>query len=342
MKTILENPLFRVTPSRTPASRAQTGKSRLSEDPTTYFDGLAAAGLVDTPFIAHWLKYQLSIPGKSSSGEIRESMRASKAGSKVVSWWWSVNGEARKQLFVTPGLTASLLKFMVVEGLQGTIMQWLRMLVGRDLGGHNGQVSDHFTWQILPKLLINFMVAERLYGRGLISAAEGYVQACKMLLSMSDPPYNAQLLTSMRRAGGRLGYWIVRNERDEPKDIPAPLFESYTSLVSTLSPTSPPRGLLSASLPLFHPTHPDTRPLMDFARSLRPGDSDAWNDDKRRAFIKVGFEALRILTEQGASRDASYLAGHMQQLLPKEAPGMRPKPSVEEDYLLDRLELGAT
>lgn len=342
MKTILENPLFRVTPSRTPASRAQTGKSRLSEDPTTYFDGLAAAGLVDTPFIAHWLKYQLSIPGKSSSGEIRESMRASKAGSKVVSWWWSVNGEARKQLFVTPGLTASLLKFMVVEGLQDTIMQWLRMLVRRDLGGHNGQVSDHFTWQILPKLLINFMVAERLYGRGLISAAEGYVQACKMLLSMSDPPYNAQLLTSMRRAGGRLGYWIVRNERDEPKDIPAPLFESYTSLVSTLSPTSPPRGLLSASLPLFHPTHPDTRPLMDFARSLRPGDSDAWNDDKRRAFIKVGFEALRILTEQGASRDASYLAGHMQQLLPKEAPGVRPKPSVEEDYLLDRLELGAT
>ncbi|RJE16572.1 hypothetical protein PHISCL_11091 [Aspergillus sclerotialis] len=38
-------------------------------------------------------------------------METSKAGSKVVSWWWSANAQGRKQLFVTTGLTRTLLKF---------------------------------------------------------------------------------------------------------------------------------------------------------------------------------------------------------------------------------------
>lgn len=334
MKAILDNPLFRVPPAR-----VQPQKSRLPRDPMASFDGLAAAGLVDPPFIAECLRSQLAFPRKSSSGNLRESMEASKAGSKVVSWWWSANAQGRKQLFLTQGLTRTLLKFMVVERLQDAIMQWLKMLAKRDLGGHNGQVSERFAFSALRQLLVDLIGAEKHFGKGLSSATDAYVRACKMLLSMSDPPCTAQLMSSMRGPGVRLGHWIVQS--DQSKEIPVSLFEDYMALLSASSSARPIRWP-AASLPLYHPTHPNPRPLLDFAKSLQPGEPDAWDDEKRRDFFTAGFEALRVLTEQEALRDASDLAGHMQQLLPKEPREMSPKPSTQEDDLLESLEWNPT
>lgn len=333
MKTILENPLFRVSPS----------KGRLPKDPLASFDGLAAAGLVDIQFIVRCLRYHLTLAGKSPAS-LREYMKRSKAGSKVASWWWSADADARKKLLANPTLTSALFKFMVAEGLQDRIMQWLRMLMEHDLGGHNGQVSADFAWEAFPRLLGDFMIAEKWYGHGLHSVTEYYVQACRMLLSMHDPPYDRQMVTSMRRPGVRLGFWIVDNESNQSREIPAALYDNYIALVSTLLDTPPylrPQKFLLASLPLYHPTNPNPRPLLNFARDPGPTGPHSWNNAKRQVFIKAGFEAIRILIEKGESRDAMYLTDYVQQLLPKEAPETS-KPSTEQDYLLDRLGVDPT
>lgn len=341
LQTILDNPLFRVSPSRDPSDRVRLDQNRLQADPMAYFDELAASGLVTTHSIVECLKQQLFLAGKSNAGTIHESMRASKAGSRVVSWWWSADARARKHILLSPALTLSLTKFMVVEGLQDRIMQWLRMLLEHDLGGRDGQVSERYVPHAFHRLLVGFMAAEKLYGRGLASAMEGYAQVCKMHSAMNHRSHIKPMLRVMFGAGSRLCRWVMDNEQNGAKDIPLPIYEEYMAMMLFIHPN----GLVTSSALLYHPTKPNPQPFLEFVKGIRSGERQiSGGDTNRELFIRAGVEAIRILTEQGATRDVSDLAGYLRQFLPKmeSSPEVISKPSThtpgEEDHLLGRLE----
>lgn len=338
LRAILDNPLFRITPSHHSNGLVQFDPNGPPKDPMAVFDELAAAGSVTPQSIIRCLKSQLALAGKSNPGDLRESMKASRAGSRVTSWWLSTDAEARRNMLLNYDVISALTKFMVAEGLQGRIMQWLRMLLEHDLGSPNGRVSESYVKYVFSRLLYRFLIAEKLYGRGLASAMETYNQVCRMCFEIAHRPHSELAPTSLLKSGGLLFYWVRVNEQNEAKNIPYPIYEEYMAYMSSVFPNK----LITALAPLYHPTEPSPLPLLAFVKRIQH-ESRHLTEAKRNLLAKDGPIAIRLLNEQGASAEASRLSSTLQVLLEKEpSTEMTSKPSshtsAREDYLLDRLQ----
>ena len=338
LQTILDNPLFRVTPSRPTDSRVQSGTKRPIKDPMIFFDELVASGMVTTESISTCLNVQLAIAARRNSGDLRESMKASRAGSRVVAWWWSADMQARKDMLQHRRLMFSLCKFMVAEGLQDRIMQWLRMLLEHEVGSPNGRVSEEYdTSRAIHQLLLGSVMAEWRYGGGLSSAMEVFVQAGKMWLSMDDQRLSPRTF----RSGGELCRLVMENEPNHARDIPVSVYEDYMDLMYSFFPNAK----TTAAIPLYHPTNPNPRPFVTLVENNGLPQYDRWTDEKLKFFNMAGSEAVRILDDQGASRDALRFGNYIQQLLlqkksPSEATLKQSDDiSSKEDHLLERLDL---
>ncbi|KAI9929004.1 hypothetical protein ASPWEDRAFT_368014 [Aspergillus wentii DTO 134E9] len=333
LKAILENPLFRVVPSKSAVARDQSGAEgqNLMEEPMSVFDDLVASGSVTSTNLCDCLKSQLLLASTQAGDRVSEAIKDSKAGSKVVSWWFASDSEARKMLLMSRASTATLLKFMVAEGLQDTVMVWLDMLLKQDIGGNNGQLPKQLAQQIFGSLLVDLINAEAQYGRGLGSAMAYYIQTCKTHLSTPDQMADQSKKAMLLHGGARLGRLMMQQEGT--KEVPAALYEQFMGLVTTFTPKS----MLSASVPIYHPTRPDIEPFLKFMDSLPPGRPESWAKPKREVFTRAAFDALRVSIDQEEFGDASYLAGYLQQLLPG-----KDHASPEEEFLLNRLDLTLT
>lgn len=171
LRTILENPLFRITPSNAAKRAHQSGlgplqEQKLATEPMTVFDELVASGSVNRTALFNCLRAQLVLASAHTGDGVVDAMKKSKAGSKIVSWWYASDSESRKMLFTIRSSTVTLLKFMVAEGLQKTAMAWLAMLLNRDLGGADGRISEAMAQTVARNFLLDLLKAEIQYGGG--------------------------------------------------------------------------------------------------------------------------------------------------------------------------------
>lgn len=348
LRSILDNPLFRIAPSKTaippghPNAQSLQDK-RLAEEPMAVFDELVASGSVTRNDIIKCLKAQLFLAGSASGDGVREAMKNSGAGSRVVSWFWASDSASRKMLFKSRTATATALKFMVAEGLHDTIMVWLRMLSKRDLGGLDGQIPETAAPRLFNHFLSDFMAAEISYGRGVASALEYYSQVCKMCYFLVDR-YGSDPRDTMLVAGGTyLSHWIVdHGQSQEVKEIPPSVYDEFCEAISTLSPMP----LLAASVSLYHPTRPTAQPLLDYVQRLPPEKPHTWKESKRDIFFRVTVDAVRVLLDQGKFRDASWLAQRIKELFPNETStaktSNKSQVSSEQADLLNHLDVALT
>ncbi|KAL2003609.1 hypothetical protein VTN02DRAFT_3155 [Thermoascus thermophilus] len=346
LKSILDNPLFRVAPSKTTLgaghARAQSVqfKKRLAEEPMAVFDELVASGSVTRSDIVQCLKAQLVLAGSASEDGVREAMKNSGAGSRVVAWFWASDSATRKMLFKSRTATSTALKFMVTEELQDTIMVWLRMLSKQDLGGLDGRIPETVVPRLFSHFLFDFMVAEMRYGRGVSSALGYYVKVCRMCSFLVDR-YGSDTRDAMLvEAGTYLGQWIVDNgQSQEVKEIPATVYDEFREALSALAPMA----LWSASVSLYHPTHPTAQPLLEYIRELPPEERHAGKDAERDILIRITMDAVQLLLDQEKFREASWLAQCIKRLFADEvsttnAPDKRQVTSRQAD-LLHRLDV---
>ncbi|KAJ5095428.1 hypothetical protein NUU61_004784 [Penicillium alfredii] len=339
LQSILENPLFRIVPPKTPspdhhALRSIEDQRRLAEEPMVVFDELVASGSVTPSAITSCLKSQLL---RTRS---RADMKISRTAARIVDWFWASDGTSRQNLLRSRASTTSLTKFMVTEGLHGTVIEWLRMLLSQDLGGPNGRITEGLARQTFSHFLIDFMDAEIRLGQGFSSALDYYLRICQMHAS-AQSAHPASRKAMLLAAGAHLSR-VAMEQKTSIEQVSAAVYDQYRETMSSLSP----RSLLSASVALYHPTHPDTQPFLQFVETLPSHKLQSWNDARRDAFFKIGVEALRILIEKNKIRDATSLAQQIQQLLPGKPTSTAPEGSrvshvsPEEEYLLNRLDLG--
>ncbi|KAJ5167984.1 uncharacterized protein N7482_003578 [Penicillium canariense] len=348
---ILENPLFRIvpskakTPSRDHATPSNSNESQHAiQEPMILFDEAVASGSATAPFITECLKSQLLLARASGENGVREAMKATRAGSKVVNWFWASDGTSRQMLLQTRASTGSLTKFMVAEGLQNTVMGWLRMLGSGDLGGHNGRVTEEKARVSFNQLLQDLLDAEIRYGAGLGSAIKYYLRACHLHFSSVESQGDLKVAKSMLLASGAQLARIVMEQKPSGDQVSVHTYEEFAETISTLSSS---RSLLFSSVALCHPTHPDPTPFIHFVDSLSPNKFQRWNETRRDAFLKISCDALRTLIDREKIRLATSLGQQIQQLLPEETAtasveGSRSRTSAEEDYLLNRLDLNWT
>jgi hypothetical protein len=341
LRTILDNPLFRVVPSKpayTPGDphAQRILEKRLAEEPMVVFDELVASGSITGHDIAKCLRYQLALIG-STSGNADQAMKKSGAGARVVAWFWASDSASRKTLFKSRRATSAAVKFMTAEGLQDTIMVWLRMIRKRDLGGLDGQIPERPGQRLFSEFLSDFMAAEIRYGNGIVSALGYFVQACQMCSFLTDRPSH-DLHDAMLSAGGRsLCWWIVENSQSEEiKQVPPPVYDRFCEAMATL----PHLSFLTAAVWLYHPTRPTAEFLLDHV-NRHPPEKQNTTESKRDSVIRVYLDAFRLLLDQEKYRDASWLAPYVRQLLSDDsvqAP-KRSHYSVEQGELVSRLDL---
>jgi hypothetical protein len=337
LQTILDNPLFRIVPARPIPHEPTTlqsleGQRRLAEQPMAVFDQMAAAGSATALTVNDCLKSQLLL-SKSPT-----HMKESRAASRIVDWYWASDGASRQSLLRLRSATKSLTKFMVAEGLHGTLMEWLRMLMACDLGSQNGRLTDGLARQTFSHLLVDFVDAETRFGNGFDSAMAHYLRVCQMhFQSTSSHKSRKPMLLA---AGAHLSRVAMEHKPTE-KQTSATLYDQFQDTVSLLSP----RSLLLASVALCRPARPDPTPFLQFVKNLSPGNFQAWNEVRRDAFFNIGSEALRVLVDQNKFRDISRLEQYISELLPEQSPApaaTEKSHTLAEEEHLARLNWGFT
>lgn len=342
LHTILDNPLFRIVPPKGAAHdhhafRRLEEQRRLATEPMSVLDEMVASGSATAAVIVECLKSQLLLARST------DDMKASRAGSRVEHWFWSTDGASRQMLLQSRGSTAALAKFMVAEGLQSTVLEWLKMAMGHDLGGYNGRLTDEQSRQTVSHLLVSFIDAEIRYGAGFGSALQSYLRVCQMHFSahLTDgvPSGKPMLLA----AGAHLSRTAM-DQKPSVEQVSEDLYDEFAEVISTLSSS---RSLLFASVALCHPRSPNPQPFIRFVESLSPARFQTWSEARRDAFLRIGCDTLRILIERKKIRDATDLAQKIQVVLPEETAtasieATRTRTSAEEEYLLSRLNLNLT
>lgn len=343
LHNILDNPLFRIVPPKAKlvspdryTPRSVEEQRRLAEEPMVVFDELVASGSATASAVTECLKSQLLLARSHDDHGVSEAMKASRAASRVVNWFWASDGASRRTLLQSRASTTSLTKFMVAEGLHNTLLDWLRLLMNRDLGAYNGLIGEGLARQTFSHLLIDFLDAEIRYGNGFGSALKFYLRTCHM--TKVDASAKPMLLA----AGAQLSR-VAMDQKPPIDNVSTYLYEEFMDVISTLTST---RSLLFASVAVCHPSQPNPRPFIRIVETLSPTKFQKYNTARRDAFLRIGCDALRILIDRNNDRDATKLAQQMQCLLPDTTESTASDKSrnrvTSEDYLLSRLDLNLT
>ncbi|PWY84503.1 hypothetical protein BO94DRAFT_101067 [Aspergillus sclerotioniger CBS 115572] len=340
MHNILNNPLFRVNPSESAIASNAAGmrdikQQRMMKEPMIIFEELVAAGHVETKDVFQCLQYQLMLA--FASDDVGKAMKDSRAGTKVVNWLRASNWEDRLSIFcptthAVPRPSTNLLKFMVVEGMQNTVLLWLKMLIDFDIRDSSGRISRGLADMCAKFLLYDFIYAEIQYGGGLASAMRYYVQA-KDLCSSVYSRERSSIKTIFRRSGRGLLWQAQRGVPDDGNKIPASIYSEYASVYTTIEPFS----LFKATLALYHPTEPDPRPFLRFNRQFDLAQMKTLTPRQRDVFVHSCSDAIRILTDQGKRREATWLAGVLQHVSDQTNVGHEAPASMEEKESLSGL-----
>lgn len=340
---ILENPLFRVSPSK--QWPAGITRDKVLKEPMVVFDELVASGLLSRETILECLRCQnlLSIAAKENRVE---SMRASRAGSKFMSWWYSIDTRQRYSTLLWSNVNAYVAKFLVAEGLQDTVMLWWRMALIPEPHGDNDPLLAQAPRE-LSRLLFHFLLAEVEFGRGLEFALKYHIQACHLTSSAYGQPVE-NLSKECKRAliwvTADLNRRIIMRGLTGTEGISEQLYDDYIALNSSLTP----KGFLSKAMLMYHPVSPDPWPfLAELDRGTSMMANPAVTHNYREVLTRASFDALRVLIDREEFDDATRLARTIQEWLNRKAASASkwdaPQPvSAEAEYLLDRLEQATT
>ena len=335
LSEVLNNPLFRVSPS---TAGRPTFREKLARDPMGVFDDKVASGAIRIYDIEQCLKSQLALVATLSPSNAREAMKSSRAGSKISSWFWNSNDATRAKLWRSPEFVNALCIFMVVEGLQDTLMRWLTMCVERRISRDCRLSSSAYADRAFLRILYGITEYEVSYGRGLSSAMEYYTQACRMRLAMDDFPCNRQVMTSMINAAFNLGNIIAESDSKRIKEIPVDVFEEFTALLSATSP----RSLIAASMPLYHPTDPDLQLFLEHLRHRVPKEGNKglrpkpYHEKNSWFFYQASSTAMRLLVSRGYPQEASEVANMTQRILSSRPQSDPTDETSPEDNLMAR------
>ncbi|KAL4785671.1 hypothetical protein BJX76DRAFT_165046 [Aspergillus varians] len=314
LRTILDNPLFRLAPSKVSVvteRSSNTEKTKVPKEPMVIFDELVASGSATFGAVTDCLSWQMLLASRYTGERFLKELRDSRAGSRTVSWWFSLDTRERTMFFRYQRLLSRLCKFMVAEKLHDTIFVWLRVL--RDW------IVDADTYSLaegraarLKYFLGAFLNAERECG-GIDSAIRYYLDACSILMPADNHEYKVLLRRALGKGGGFLfSDYILVNGRESIKNIiPADLYEKYATTIASLMPGK----ALLAALSIYHPTHPDAKPLLQYLRGVSPERFESWSKVQREKVMRASFDALHVLIEAENPGDCLYLARFLQQKL---------------------------
>lgn len=301
MHSLLTNPLFTLP------------KPKAIVDPMDTFDRAVANGMM-TPHYAHTcLKMKKLDLIRSSVLSVRDGMRESGAGLKVLKWLIS-SGTTKDLAFLKDVQFGRVLfEFMVAEGLQEAIWPWIKK-----------------AFQDIPSLALLEPPAYEQARKDIVNPLRYLVSAeCSPGESL-DAAYNCMSratgylkglrASTMRTVLGPPGLLLLKESAADRGDRPPPseiAFESFLSLVPVM--TGRYIDLHLARLSLLHPTKPDPELALNFLRTLDSSRVAEAPRSRHNAYhVELGLDAAKYLLENGRFTEADWVMKHLSTLYPKQ------------------------
>ena len=331
MHSILTNPLFHVAPE---------AKSDM-KDPMVVFEQAAAKGMLTLDAAANCLAQKRRLIIQSSVISVRDSMRESGAGKKVVAWLLS-SGTANDNMFLRNDKFANnLMDFMVAEGLQERAWAWIsRAVTLAPSSTHYSELSAMEKHDYYRPLLL-LIKAEASRPNGLEAAIQCLARAAKHSSLRAQSPLNK------RRFLGIAGSYLcaeVTNSNLAPQSISETAINTLIKLVPDFSKVP---EYYIAHLALFHPSQPSADLAVQYLRAhavLAPGKNISIELDQRRkrSIVSLGLATAKFLLEQEQLKEAAWVMDLLQTSCPElfKVPA-KAKAREEESniHLLDNLSL---
>jgi hypothetical protein len=300
MHSLLTNPLFTLP------------KPKVVVDPMDTFDRAVANGMMTTHYAHTCLKMKKLDLIRSSVLSVREGMRESGAGLKVLKWLIS-SGTTKDLTFLKDVQFGRVLfEFMVAEGLQEAIWPWIKKAF-QDIPSL-ALLEPHAYEQARTDIVnpLKYLVsAECSPGESLdaaytcMSRATGYLKGLKA--------------STIRQVLGSPGIFLLKQSAADRGDRPPPsetAFESFLSLVPVMTRHI---DLHLAQLALLHPTKPDPELALNFLRALDSSRVAEPQMFRRNAYhVELGLDAAKYLLENGRFTEAEWVMEHLSSLYPKQ------------------------
>lgn len=244
LSSLLGNPLFRLSPG---------GNGNKSDtDPMELFEKAVAKGMMDTRSAYTCLKKERAKIVQSPVLNIRDGMKESGAGLKVLKWLVSSGTANNNEFLKNKGFSELLMQFMVAEGLQEVAWVWIkRALEGRPDIKNSGDLAWFEARRDATRPLIFLMKAESAWTG--VSLDTAY-----LCLSRAAGYFKSAPVYEMRTFLNIPGIFLARATffgAHEPSSEAN--FESFLSLVPAVFKDS----YYFAHLNVLHPT----KPTPDFA-----------------------------------------------------------------------------
>ncbi|EED19652.1 conserved hypothetical protein [Talaromyces stipitatus ATCC 10500] len=335
LDAILENPLFRVVPSKPTYPTHESSQKRqqatedalkLAKDPMRLLDDNVAAGTLTGRILKEVLRSQLALI-KADSKDVQQEMKSTGAGARVAKWFWASDSASRKSFFKNVGASKASIMFMVAEGLHKELRALLRALYRADLGGGNGQIPRRIADKLFATFLLDYIEAEIQHGQGLPKVADSIPKDPEST-TYRESLLKATVFHFARFMGQDVSAGIF-------KEVPSSLFDRYCNILDTL-PGLRPYGL---AMQLYHPTQPDSRPFQKYLRDVRTSPSPPRTEMGQDLLLQTSLNALRLLIDQEKYRDATKFSRHVKNMLFEERVLHRQNDSFspQMDQLMDRL-----
>ncbi|KAI9786645.1 MAG: hypothetical protein M1839_006196 [Geoglossum umbratile] len=335
--SILTSPLFtkrrRSSSPRRPGDGARKCSledvRRIVNDPMGMFEENVALGAATVDMATFCLTTHMKEILGSSILPVREGMRESGAGTKVLKWMWSSGLSASNDFLADERFVSALVPFLVVEGHSDVAWFWMKRSVAANKNPNvvsTPAYLQHSATREKRGLLLKLVEAELNYGGG-IDTAIGVLQraadGAEAILALDVPGHGSpKMVTGAARAflapAGKLLYSHCMRLLSTSNLSPAAL-DTFLTVIPKFSPIP---ELYQAWLRMYHPSDPSAHPAVRLLRSASRASSVLHGGGglgkQRRVWIRFGLDTARVLLKEEQWEDGAWVLGALQTSFPEE------------------------
>lgn len=307
LNAILTNPLFSYGTEK--ADVSMTAK----RDPMDLFDEACAKGLMKVEYAGACLRAKKNLIVQSAVLDVREGLKNSKAGSKVLKWLVSSRGVDDTAFLENELFSEILIEYLAAENLQEVVWTWLQKRLLID------STSSPQSYRIPANLLFQLVKAEASRTISLDAAYASFIRASEILKSHMVPG---------RRILYRPGRFLARESTSISSHLP-PSPDTFEAFLKTVPLFSPIPKLQLAHLNLYHPTEPNASLALQLLREAKKAFTSGFATDEPSfrnlpkifpewQIISIGLDTAKYLLERNKYGDARWVMDFLQQTFPKQ------------------------
>jgi len=293
------------------------------------FDEAVAKGLMNIQYARACLSAQKREITQSPLLSVREGMRNSGAGRKVLKWLIASGITNNIEFLKNEPFADSLMEYLVAEELQEAAWLWIQRAF-RDLPRYSELVTPNERMEARRDIVRPLMLLVKAEASGPVGLDAAY-----MVMFRAAAYLEGMSLTQKRHALGPPGCYLSHESTRHSRHRPASpsSFDTFLELIPAISRDA---DYHMAHLSLYHPSRPSAALALAFLRrthSVLPTDPLTSHKHHRASreygLINLGLDTAKFLLERDQFADADWVMDYLRSNYPRQL-GMEQRRQLQQ------------